>query len=76
MWTISSNGQCVNDETGRSFIFSLTNNHKFSLKKGKTAIYRAINIGPTFGNGDPDFYINNNAKAYESYSKINQSYVN
>ena len=36
----------VKDESGNSFIFSLTNNHKFKLDKSKTAIYQYDGYGP------------------------------
>ena len=66
----------MKDDSGSSFIFSLTNNHKFKLNKAKDAIYQSNSIGPTFGNGNPDFYINDNANTSNSYAMINNSYVN
>lgn len=45
----------VKDGAGASFIFSLTNNHKFTLKNLLQAIYQRADCGPIFGNND--FYI-------------------
>ena len=64
------------DESGKSFIFSLTNNHKFTLDKSKDALYTDTTLGPAFGSGSPDFYINDSANTNDPYTMINQSYVN
>jgi hypothetical protein len=74
VWSKST--KIINDPSGRTFIFSLTNNDKFKLKKDMPAIYQAGTIGPTFGNGNPDFYITNNANTSPSYAQINKSYIN
>ncbi len=76
-WDKAKHGQCQKDESGSSFIFSLSNNHKFVLDKSKDAIYNASSIGPAFGNGGPDFYICDSAnKTNSSYAEINKSYFN
>jgi hypothetical protein len=76
-WDHSKNSQCQKDESGSSFIFSLSNNHKFVLDKSKDAIYQSSVTGPFFGNGDPDFYICDSANTSKSsYAIINQSYWN
>ncbi len=49
--------QKLKDESGSSFIFSLSNNHKFVLDKRKDAIRQSSVNGPWFGNDFPDFYI-------------------
>jgi hypothetical protein len=49
--------QKLKDDSGSSFIFSLSNNHKFVLDKSKDAIYQTSGDGPVFGNDSPDFYI-------------------
>ena len=36
----NKSGQKIKDASDRSFIFSLTNNHKFRLDKAKEAIYQ------------------------------------
>ena len=65
------------DESGKSFIFSLKNNHKFTLDKSKTAIYPASHIGPAFGDSNPDFFICESANTKKnSCTQINRSYVN
>jgi hypothetical protein len=72
----SKSGQYQKDESGSSFIFSLSNNHKFVLDKYKDAIYQNSKHGPIFGNGSPDFYIGDSANTINSWAKINQSYLN
>jgi hypothetical protein len=75
VWSKSS--QKLKDESGSSFIFSLSNNHKFILDKKKDAIYQNACTGPIFGNGSPDFYICDSANTNNgSYAEINQSYLN
>ena len=67
----------MKDSSGDSFIFSLTNNHKFSLDKSQTAICLEGTLGPLFGRiYDLDFYINDSANIKDSYVRINKSYVN
>ena len=73
----TKNGAYLKDESGSSFIFSLTNNHKFTLDKSKYATYTHHTNGPTFGNDLPDFYISNYANTTNNqYAKLNRSYVN
>ncbi len=68
------NGDHVKDESGRSFIFSLTNNHTFTLDKNKPAISQYANHGPLFGTGNPDFGIDgsSNGSSRNSWSIINR----
>ena len=76
VWNTNNQAK-LKDESGSSFIFSLTNNHKFTFDKSKDATYPYHTIGPTFGNGNPDFYINDSANSTNnSYAMIDQSYVN
>jgi hypothetical protein len=75
-WDHSKNSQCQKDESGSSFIFSLSNNHKFFLNKSKDAIQQHFSYGPCFGDGGNDFFIANYANTNNSYAKINQSYFN
>jgi hypothetical protein len=72
----SESGQKLKDESGSSFIFSLSNNHKFVLDKSKDAICQSSGHGPIFGNNYPDFYICDSANARNSRAEINQSYLN
>ena len=73
----TNNTTHLKDESGRSFIFSLTNNHKFTLDKSKTAIRSSPSHGPIFGGDGPDFYIENSANTTNnSYAQINKCYVN
>ena len=65
----------VKDKSGGSFIFSLTNNHKFVLDMEKTAIFRGAD-GPSFGDMNPDFSISNEGNKNDCYSRINRSYNN
>ncbi len=55
--TWSNSDNILKDESGSSFIFSLSNNHKFVLDKSKDAICQHSGYGPIFGNNFPDFYI-------------------
>ncbi len=68
--------QKLKDESGSSFIFSLSNNHKFVLDKSKDAIQQNSLYGPCFGDGGNDFYIANSANTQNSYALINKSYFN
>jgi hypothetical protein len=44
----------------KTFLFSLTNNHKFKLKSiNETAIIQYTLNGPCFGQTDSDIYIEN-----------------
>ncbi len=75
VWNTNNQAK-LKDESGSSFIFSLTNNHKFTLDKSKTAIWSYPSHGPRFGDGSPDLFINNSANANNQYAQINQCYVN
>ncbi len=73
----SKSGQCLKDDSGSSFIFSLSNNHKFVLGKSEDAIGQYSDYGPCFGDGGDDFTINNSANTDKnSYAAINNSYFN
>ncbi len=76
VWDNPSISKLMKDNSGSSFIFSLTNNHKFKLNKAKDAICQANSIGPTFGHTNPDFYISDDANTSNSYAMINNSYIN
>ena len=67
----------IKDESGSSFIFSLTNNHKFTLDKSKDAIHAHTSLGPAFGGSGPDFYLSEFANNNDSScTMINKSYFN
>ena len=73
----NKSGRKLKDESGSSFIFSLSNNHKFVLDKSKDAIQQHSGTGPLFGGCSPDFYICDSANtSNSSYALINQSYLN
>jgi hypothetical protein len=77
VWDEAKSGQCQKDESGSSFIFSLSNNHKFVLDKSKDAIYQNSSHGPIFGYGPADFYIIDSANTSNaSYALINKTYCN
>jgi hypothetical protein len=77
----SSTGGDVFDESGRSFIFTLKNPHnlgarKFTLVKGKRAIYCHPGDGPTFGIGSDIRVLDGcNARADNSIN-MGHSYLN
>ena len=75
VWDKSKSGY-VKDETGKSFIFSLTNNDKFILKQIENTIYQLVDCGPIFGQND--FYISEaaNTSSNNSRTHINTSYFN
>jgi hypothetical protein len=85
VWNKSQSGPII-DQYGTSFIFSLTNNHKFTLDRNKTAITQYSNHGPMFGTNNPDFGIRGNSDSIFldpprgqmnlSWGLINQSYSN
>jgi hypothetical protein len=58
-WDNSRHSKYETDESGNSFIFSLSNNDKFTVDKSKSAIYHYYPHGPWFGPGSPDFMIVN-----------------
>jgi hypothetical protein len=76
VWDKAKHGETQKDDSGSSFIFSLSNNHKFILDKSKDAIQQHSGTGPCFGDGGNDFFINSSADTHSSYAKINQSYLN
>jgi len=54
----NSTGSFIADTTGKQFVFSLCNNHKFTQSTISNSIFCHSSIGPTFGNTTvPDFYI-------------------
>ncbi len=57
VWEKAKIGQCQKDDSGSSFIFSLSNNHKFVLDKSKDAIQQLSLCGPCFRDKGNDFYI-------------------
>lgn len=60
-WNQTKNGVSETDPNKESFIFSLTNNHKFTLKSSNTtAIIQSSLSGPAFGpsqQGGSDLFI-------------------
>jgi hypothetical protein len=50
-WSSSQNGKWTADNSKESFIFSLSNNDKFTLQKPEGAIRNYQSHGPTFGSG-------------------------
>jgi hypothetical protein len=65
----------VKDETSASFVLSLTNNHKFTLKKSEQTIYQRVDCGPIFGIND--FYISDsNNTLISGGCVVNTSYSN
>ena len=74
IWNQSASGY-VKDETSASFVLSLTNNHKFTLKKSEQAIYQRVDCGPIFGNND--FFISDsNNTLISGGCAVNTSYSN
>jgi hypothetical protein len=71
-----SSGSYSTDSTGKTFVFSLTNNHKFVAETQTNNTYGHSSYGPTFGDGH-DFYLadgcNNN---FSSYSNVNYRHKN
>ncbi len=66
------------DESGKTFLFSLTNKDKFRLENKKYAINRSssTSYGPAFGNGW-DLFIRDKANTSKnSGGRINTSFVN
>ena len=51
LWDGTKSGEYRTDNTGESFIFSLTNGDKFLLTDKSTAIWNHANYGPAFGSG-------------------------
>jgi hypothetical protein len=72
----SSSGQCKS--TRDSFIFSLTNQHKFIPVQSANTIYDHPNFGPVFGdgNGGYDLMITDRAETQQCSSSINRRYFN
>lgn len=71
----SSHGHHRSDESGRSFIFSLSNKDKFPLHQSVKAIFDDFDHGPTFGSGF-DLHICHMANQNNgSHSKINNNYM-
>jgi hypothetical protein len=76
IWEKSSNNRSDKDASLKSFMFSLSNNHKFKLKQNhETAILQYSSSGPTFGNGPSDLYVKNKANNQSIYGNIGQCYM-
>jgi hypothetical protein len=70
------NNRTEKDPSNNTFIFSLTNNHKFNLKQGsEAAILQYSSAGPTFGTGPSDIYVKNKANSTSMYGNIGNSFV-
>lgn len=75
LWDKNGNGKSVSDYAGHSFIFSLTNRHKFVLEQHEHAIQTGVEDGPRFGNG-ADLVIKDKANENNnSYANICTSYT-
>jgi hypothetical protein len=74
IWEKTSTSEYVKDESGSSFIFSLSSNEKLVLDKSKTAIYRCSPHGPLFGDGNSDLGIS--AAGSDCWSLVGRSYTN
>jgi hypothetical protein len=72
VWNTNNQAK-LKDESGSSFIFSLTNNHKFTFDKSKDATYPYHTIGPTFGNGH-NINVSDNSNANTS-SSVQSNYA-
>jgi hypothetical protein len=68
----------IKDESGQSFVFSLSNNDKFTLQNTNYALRYYQDYGPMFGNGNgTDFSILNSANTdKKSICNINNGYYN
>jgi hypothetical protein len=65
------------DNSKESFIFSLSNNHKFVLKKPETAISNHIDYGPAFGEYGQSLYIYDKGNIEnKNGASFNESYQN
>jgi len=51
MWDGTKNGEYKGDESAESFVFSITNKDKLTLKEQDKAIWNHIHYGPIFGVG-------------------------
>lgn len=65
-----NSGSYINDNTRKTFLFSITNKEKYDMVHPQYAITANPNYGPTFGGGH-DFYIADNCK-----TAVNTSYFN
>jgi hypothetical protein len=74
-WKIGS-GDYVRDESGESFVFSLSNKDKFIQQDPDKGVkhYNSNSFGPIFGNDD--FYICQKSDGNNSGGFINRSYIN
>ena len=64
------------DNSNESFIFSLTNNDKFTLRTREHAVLNGRAYGPTFGGGF-DFYVCDKADSQNlSYANVCRTYNN
>ena len=73
-WDKNGNDKFLTDYENSSFIFSLTNSHKFALEQNEFATKIGIEDGPRFGNG-ADLVIKDKAdENNNSYANICTSY--
>lgn len=70
----NSLGNYENDSSGKSFIFSLTNNHKFTLTTAQYAIYNSSTNGPVFGGGNDICICDKSNTSKASYANPGHSY--
>ena len=77
IWDRAGNNRTDKDPSDKTFVFSLTNNHIFTLKQNhEAAILQYSSAGPTFGMGPSDIYIKNKANTLTMYGNIGGSFVN
>lgn len=74
-WEKLDKGEYKIDESGESFVFSLTTNDKFTLKNNKCAIANDKAWGPSFG-GTKDFLLTNQSNTNFSVGAVNNFYYN
>lgn len=75
-WRRYSGDTYVKDESGESFLFSLTTNDKFTLRNSNNALRYDSDYGPMFGNGI-DFSVVNSANTDKrNHCSINNGYYN
>jgi hypothetical protein len=74
-WDRNGNGKSISDYSSHTFVFSLTNKHKFILEQHEHAIQTGSEDGPRFGNG-ADLVIKDKANENSnSYANIGTSYT-
>ncbi len=78
-WSSDQKASFKADDSGESFLFSLSEEDKFRLIKKQNAIYSKKKFGPVFGGGgnEYDLFISDKANSNNfSYALINEAYYN